>query len=320
MILKKNALIFAPLEGITGPAYRNTINNIFKDWDYLFTDFFRVSSASDDSLKSIEKHIGEKNLQNSLQIKKTVVQILADKNSKLENFCNHLNTLPINFLDLNAGCPSKKVYSNKGGSYLLDNLDDLKNIVTRLRQNFSKHLSVKIRIGGDNDENFLKIINLLNTIDVDAITIHGRLRTKIYSGENSLFHIKEAVYLSKTTIIGNGGIWNLTDINKMFKETNCQGVMPARGALKAPWLAKEFILQQELSLKEKLEYIFSYYQFFHDELIKQNLDNEKIIALLKSISKDILQDFHNGEEITTKLLRSNTVLDFFNNLKLIQIN
>src|SRR5690606_29725085 len=85
---------------------------------------------------------------------------------------------------------------------------------------------------------FKEIVMRLADSGVEAITIHGRTRDQMYQGLANWDAIASAVEFSPVPIIGNGDIWSVEDIDRMFKHTGCYAVMMGRGALKTPWMAR----------------------------------------------------------------------------------
>lgn len=321
--IPKGALLFAPMEGITDECYRMAIHKAFPEWDLYATDFLRVTSQGLYNNKKIIKHFGEKIYKDEEQRKKTTFQILTAPNAHTKETVSQIQELGFDHLDLNLGCPSKRVNSHKGGAYLLSDFKELKPIIKDIRETFKGIFTVKIRVGYRDDSAFEDCLRLFEDEGVEGITIHGRTRDQLYKGKANWEYIKRAVEVSNLPIIGNGDIWTLKDIKEMFEFTGCHGVMLARGALKTPWMATlyreykdeiDFIDDDELIYKRK-EYLDLYFHLLIREY-KNQFDNEKgMLRRFKSFSHYLFDDLPRGVEIQSKVLRSESMNEFLGHLE-----
>lgn len=302
--LKSPSLIFAPLEGITDSIFRQVLAENFPEWDYYSTDFFRSSREAPKNDRLIRQHLGSHLLKHPKLLQKTIFQILTSPQDQYETIAQQAQDLGINWLDLNAGCPAKRVVFHKGGSYLLSSPKELQVIVSRLRKKFLKFLSVKIRIGLSDDQYFFEILKILQGEGVDAITLHGRLQTQFYLGQADWNYIAQAVQHLKIPLIGNGDIWTLLDAEKMLKETQCHSLMIGRGAIKAPWFAKLIREKKELTLYEHKNEIRAYLNQVYQACLNGQMDKEGALRRIKSLCALIFTEFQNGLEIRTKVMRS----------------
>lgn len=311
------SLFFAPMEGITDEPYRRALYRLCPDWDFYSTDFLRIPSEGEYKDEKIIEHYGSSILKNSSLKKKTCYQILTTHKANTESHIKRINELGFHHLDLNLGCPSRKVNSHKGGAYLLSNLNELEGIIKIIRANFTEIFTCKIRIGFRDDQLFEDIIKLLNNEGVEAITIHGRTRDQMYEGKADWSYIKKAVEISKIPIIGNGDIWELEDIDKIFNETNCYAVMLGRGALKTPWMASwykdwkkgDLRLDETFLLQERKKYLETYFDYLEQEYGSLR-DERGLLKRFKAFSRYLFDDFENASEIKSLCLRSMTLKDF----------
>ena len=144
-------------------------------------------------------------------------------------------------IDINMGCPVPKVFSNGEGSALLKNPKLASQIIKSVKKS-GKAVSVKFRIGLSEGEFITKdFAKMCEDSGADLITIHGRVRTAIYSGDCNFKEIEKAKSAVKIPVIGNGGIFSKEDADKMVNETGVDGVMIARGAMNNPLLFSEIL-------------------------------------------------------------------------------
>ncbi len=142
-------------------------------------------------------------------------------------------------IDINMGCPVPKIFKNGEGSALMQNLP-LASKIIRAAKDSGKTVSVKFRTGLTGDRlitaDFAK---MCEDSGADMITVHGRTRDKIYSGDVNFAEIAAAKRAVKIPVIANGGIFCADDCKKLIDETGADGVMIARGAMYAPWIFAE---------------------------------------------------------------------------------
>ncbi len=155
-------------------------------------------------------------------------------------------------LDINMGCPVKKIVSNGEGSALMKSPSLAEKLVRTLKDTVSIPVSVKMRIGWDRDSiNAVDFAKALEAGGADAIFVHGRTREMMYSGECNLREIAAVKRAVSIPVIGNGDISSPTDAARMYRETGCDSLMIGRGALGNPWIFKS--IKNVLAGKE--EYI-----------------------------------------------------------------
>ena len=143
-------------------------------------------------------------------------------------------------LDINMGCPVRKVVGTGAGSALLRDPQKIAEIIRAVRAASRLPLTIKIRSGwhcGDNS--YLEIARIAESEGCDAITLHPRSRSQMFSGQadwSQLARLKEHVAIP---VLGSGDLFSATDCLNMFRDTGCDGVMIARGTLGAPWIFRQ---------------------------------------------------------------------------------
>ncbi len=141
------------------------------------------------------------------------------------------------FIDINFGCPVKKVVKNNGGSGCLKDLGLVQQIIRAVRTATHLPVTVKIRSGWDETQRDPVTIALrCREAGAQALTLHARTRTQMFSGQANWDEIARVVEALDIPVIGNGDITTAADVIAMRRHTNCAGVMIARGAFGNPWL------------------------------------------------------------------------------------
>jgi tRNA-dihydrouridine synthase B len=146
-------------------------------------------------------------------------------------------------IDINMGCPVKKVTKSQAGSALLCDVPRAAEIVSRIRDATSLPVSVKIRSGWDaHSRNYLEVAAALERAGCAALAIHPRTRAQGYSGKADWAVIADLKRsFPALTIIGNGDVKTVADAHRMLQTTGCDGVMIGRGALGYPWIFRELL-------------------------------------------------------------------------------
>ena len=146
----------------------------------------------------------------------------------------------IDIIDINMGCPAKKIIKEKSGSALMKNPKLCGEIVKTAKKASSVPITVKIRSGWDEKhKNAVEVAQICESSGADAITVHGRTKEQGYSGKSDLEIIKKVKENVKIPVIGNGDITNFETADKMMTYTNCDMVAIGRGAMGNPWIFQE---------------------------------------------------------------------------------
>jgi tRNA-dihydrouridine synthase B len=141
------------------------------------------------------------------------------------------------FIDINFGCPVKKVVKNNGGSGCLKDLGLVQAIIRAVRAATDLPVTVKIRSGWDEAQRDPVTIALqCREAGAQALTLHARTRTQMFSGKADWDEIARVVEALDVPVIGNGDITTAEDIVAMRRHTGCAGIMIARGSFGNPWI------------------------------------------------------------------------------------
>lgn len=143
-------------------------------------------------------------------------------------------------IDINMGCPVPKVVKNGEGSAMLKTPELIYDVVSATVANADKPVTVKIRIGWDDDSiNCVEVAKIIEKAGASAVAVHGRTRMQYYSGKANWDAIKEVKENVGITVIGNGDIFSATDAMRMMEYTGCDLVIIGRGMLGNPWIFKQ---------------------------------------------------------------------------------
>ena len=141
------------------------------------------------------------------------------------------------FLDLNFGCPVKKVVKRNGGSGCLRDLDLVASIIRAVADAIRIPVTVKIRSGwSEETRDPVRIALACQDAGAQVLTLHARSRTQMYSGQADWREIAAVVDALDIPVIGNGDVWSGADALRMREQTGCAGIMIARGSHGRPWV------------------------------------------------------------------------------------
>lgn len=144
------------------------------------------------------------------------------------------------FVDINFGCPVKKVVRNNGGSGCLKDLGLVQQIIRAVLGATSVPVTVKIRSGWDDTQRDPVTIALrCREAGAQALTLHARTRTQMFTGKANWDEIARVVEALDVPVIGNGDVNSAADVLAMKRHTNCAGIMIARGAFGNPWIFQQ---------------------------------------------------------------------------------
>ena len=144
-------------------------------------------------------------------------------------------------IDINMGCPVKKVTKTGSGSALLCDPKRAAQLVQSMIQAVEEKvpITVKIRTGWDSNQiNCVEMAQAMEDVGCAAVAVHGRTRAQAYTGQANWDLIRQMKEAVSIPIIGNGDVTSVDDAHRMLSETGCDAVMIGRGALGNPWIFK----------------------------------------------------------------------------------
>jgi len=144
------------------------------------------------------------------------------------------------FIDINMGCPVRKVVSKGGGSALLKDVKTLVPFLKEIKKAIPVPLTIKIRMGWDADQiNALEIVKIAADCGVEFVAVHGRTRAQQYSGEADWDYLEKVANKSPLPLIGNGDLHRPHVVAERLQKTQCHALMLGRGAVRNPFIFLE---------------------------------------------------------------------------------
>jgi nifR3 family TIM-barrel protein len=231
--------------------------------------------------------------------------LLAESAKYLEDF-------GVKIIDLNLGCPSRKVTKKGCGAAMLLDLELLKKVVSSIRKNISVTFSAKMRAGWDDSEKTIKIAKILENEGIDFLTLHPRTKMQKYDGRADWNLIKEVKEKLEIPLIANGDIFTPENAKNILKLTKADGIMMGRGVLQNPFLINQIIEFFETGKYRNYssEEYKKFYQEYTEFLLESGKAEKGVIAKLKEHFSHFLGK--NSPELWNKVKRGQSLDEILN--------
>ena len=254
--INKPILALAPMAGYTNSAFRQ-ICKVYGA-DVVYSEMASATALNFRGKKTL------KFLEFNKNERPYVVQIFGNDPKYFQNAAKVITEkIKPDGIDINMGCPAKKVFSNGSGAALMGDIEKTREIIKEIVKGTNLPVSIKVRSKVDNVTAY-KFVKKIKDLPISAIMVHGRSLSQGFAGEINYLQIKKIKLLYKKetklpigslvscvgvpVILANGGINTPEDAVKMLERTGADGIGIARGALTKPWLfsqTKEFLEKGE---------------------------------------------------------------------------
>jgi tRNA-dihydrouridine synthase B len=235
------ATVLAPMAGVTDTVFRRFIRNL-SGCGLIMTEF----TSADGVLRHRDKkakrylHFYEDEHPISAQLFGSNAEVMAEAARMVEG-------LGFDLVDLNLGCPAKKVVKCNGGSGLLRDLPAIGRIFEAVRAAVKIPFTVKFRAGWNDQEIVcVELAKMAESCGLCAVALHARTREQGYSGNARWEWIAAVKNAVKIPVIGNGDIRTPEDASAMIAQTGCDAVMIGRTAASNPWIFRQIAQYTEI--------------------------------------------------------------------------
>ena len=227
-----NKLVLAPMAGVCDQPFRLLAKE--QGCDILYTEMISAKGLYYDNKNTVPL------LAVSPEEDPIGVQLFGSDPELLAEMAKKIEDRGFAFVDVNMGCPVPKIVNNGEGSALLKNPNLIEEIVRKVSSAISKPLTVKVRIGFENEPvDIVEIAKRIEDAGAAALAVHGRTRQQYYSGTadwDTIRRVKEAITIP---VIGNGDVDSPLKAEALVKQTGCDAVMVGRAVRGNPWLFRE---------------------------------------------------------------------------------
>lgn len=259
-----NRVFLAPMEGVTDRSFRSVVLDL-GGVGGASTEFVRVSNGVVPA-KVFRRELGP--VRDDVPV---AVQIMAAGTDHLAESVAHAEACGTPYIDLNFGCPVKRVFGKGAGSALLDDPETLAAIVRTTVDATSLPVSAKIRAGVKDDARLEDVLHAACEAGARLITLHARRRVDSYATPARWEWITQAAAVltrdhPSVLLIGNGGVANEDDVHRMLRETGCDGVMIGRGALSNPFVFRSVQGSPRPTATEAAKFVLRYLHVMQPDL------------------------------------------------------
>ena len=240
----RSSLFLSPLAGYTNLPFRLTLREL-GGLDLATTDLVNARSLLEKNPKAL------KLIESCPADRPLAVQLFGSVPEEMRDAAAYLESIGISAVDINMGCPVRKVCRVGGGSAMMTELDKTAQLVKGMVDAVKLPSTAKMRLGWD-DQNLTApdLARTLEDVGTAAIFVHGRTREQGFGGRVNLSGIRAVVEAVKTIpVIGNGDITTPEAAKHMIDATGCAGVSIGRGAFYNPWIflhAQHYLRTREL--------------------------------------------------------------------------
>jgi tRNA-dihydrouridine synthase B len=229
-----NCLVMAPMAGITNLPFRLMVKKL------------GAGLVTTEMVSAMGLALGKKKtydyMRSDPREKPLAVQIFGSSPDVMARAARMAINAGADLLDINMGCPVKKVVKTGAGASLLRDPRSVAEIVTAVRRVCPIPLTVKIRAGWSPEEPVAcQLARVVEDCGADAITVHPRFATQSYTVCADWGLIGEVKECVKIPVLGNGDIFEPSHALEMQRQTRCDGVMVGRGAIGNPWIFKQIL-------------------------------------------------------------------------------
>ncbi len=308
-------LFLAPMEDVTYKSFRFMCKKYGAD--VMYTEFVSSEALIRDVWKTKQKMA-------LFDFDRPVaIQIYGYDIDSMVNAAKVVEEFQPDFIDINFGCPMKKIVRKGAGASLLQDLPKMQKMAAEIVKAVSLPVTAKTRLGWDNsDKPIVEIAERLQDAGVAALAIHGRTRKQLYTGEADWLPIGEVKrnHRIKIPIIGNGDINSPKKAKEFYQQTGVDALMIGRGAIGRPWIFKEvkhYLDTGELLPPVRIEEVVENMK----EQLRLNIewkDNERsaILMMRRHFAKSFPR-LPNFRYLKIKLLRAETYSEVGKTLDLI---
>ena len=232
--LGERPVMLAPMEDVTDQSFRLICRE--QGADLVYTEFV----SADALIRSIERSLQKMAIAPGER--PAAIQIYGRDVDSMVEAARIAATAKPEFIDINWGCPVKKIAGKGSGAGMLRNIPLMLEITSAVVKAVDLPVTVKTRLGWDhNSKIIVELAEQLQDCGIAALTIHGRTRSQIYTGEADWTLIGEVKNnpRMKIPIIGNGDVTTPQRVKECFDRYGVDGVMVGRASIGAPWIFRE---------------------------------------------------------------------------------
>ena len=298
----KSNLILAPMAGLSDVAFRNMCLKFGAG--LVCTEMVSAKALSYKNKKTEDLLITlDDEVPKAVQIFGHEPEVMAEavKNPLLAKF---------DIIDINMGCPAPKIVKNGDGSALLKNFDLVEQIISACVNATDKPITVKFRIGFDEDENIaVDFAKMCEKAGAAAITVHGRTTKQGYSGIVNYEAIKQVKQAVNIPVFANGNCETREDYENILKITGADGIMIGRASLGSPEIFEEILTgkKPDVNKFEQIKY--------HYETLMKFFPEKAVVLSMRTHLANYLKKEYKNTKLLIELLKMNSYSEIIEKLR-----
>jgi tRNA-dihydrouridine synthase B len=317
------ATVLAPMAGVTDTVFRRFIRNVnLKPCDdhllsgresgcgLIMTEFTSADGVARSRASVVKRYLHFYPDEHPIS-----AQLFGSNPETMSHAAKLCEDAGFDIVDLNLGCPAKRVVKCNGGSGLLRDLPQIGKIFEAIRKSVQIPFTVKFRAGwSDSEIVCVELAKLAENSGLQAVALHARTREQGYSGQARwewIQHIKDAV---KMPVIGNGDIRCPEDAANMVAQTGCDAVMIGRTAASNPWIFRQIAQYNETGQydepteRDRYNMIRTYFQMLVDE------DMGGAVGKMKQFVSWFTHGVRNGSQLRAAVYAKNEANEILANV------
>ncbi len=307
------AMVLAPMAGVTDTVFRRFIRGL-GGCGLIMTEFTSSHGVIANDHGSPKPKLSRKRGFNYLYYEPDEhpisAQLFGSDPDVLADAARIIEDQGFDTVDMNFGCPVKKVVKCNGGSGLLRDMPLVERILRKIRSAVKIPFTCKFRTGWDDDSIVaVQMGKLAEDCGLQAVALHGRTRAQGYAGRANwdlIAALKQAVNIP---VIGNGDVFSAEDAVRMFETTGCDGVMIGRAAPTNPWIFRQTAQYladgryDEPTERDRYDMIRDYYRMLDADHDKISGD---VTGKMKQFASQFTRGVRNGSQLRKDIYQSKT--------------
>ncbi len=257
----ENGVFLAPMENVSDYPFRMVCKKLGAD--VVYSEFISSEALVRDAVKAFKK-MSIRPAEHPISI-----QIYGNRVDAMVRAAQMAEEKQPDFIDINFGCPVKKVALKGAGAGLLRDIPLMIKICEEVVKHVTLPVTAKTRLGWDNDTIVIcDVARQMESVGIQALTIHARTRSQLFKGEADWSWIKRVKEAVNMPVIGNGDVTRPEQVKEMFTTTGCDAVMIGRGAIHNPWIfrqAKSYMQTgdtgADADLKERIDTLKDHFRY-----------------------------------------------------------